>query len=844
VNTTADSAPTAADTCPGDNTLAALVDGGLERAPSLAEHLSSCATCQELVAELLRDGSEGDTRYEVEGLLGTGGMGLVVRAQDTVLHRPVALKVLWRTEGTCGGSAEAVLSEARTLARFDHPNIVTVHDAGQLPRIGAPFIAMELVEGETLAQWLTVEHDWRDIVKVFVEAGRGLAAAHAMGIVHADFKPANVLLPKGGGRARVTDFGLAYALQADGFAESLGAGTPRYMAPEQRMGKAEPRSDQFAFGVALHEALRGRHPNSDLTCTAVGAEDTPARLLRIVDRCIAPESEQRYPSMDAVLHELERPPRPRVTLWLVGIGLVAAPLLWWSNQDPCEREAEERRARWHEEMRPALDATLDGERWTRIAADTDAWVDAWLVVAEQVCRDDAPPAMRGCLDERWATLEALTTHVLEGDDTTKAAGPLALAKLPSAESCRRPEPGTPVPEVAAQKLEACAQAIAEGRARLLLGDSATAQSKLTEAAKQAEAFGLIGMEAQARFVLAKSLWQSVKPDEAFDEFSRTSALAVEAGLPNLAATAMGETARFVAVSRRDTELARHWLSQARAQATRGVEPETELNLDRVDAWIRHMDGDHEGAIELMRSAMAAAEEILPPRSVGQASNREDLAIIFNDADQVDAGLIEIEAAIELRVELLGEHHPTVARSRKIRAALLQGQVRLDEAAEELERAIEVLMAVHGDESPAAALASLLHADVLMDAGRFDAAAAALALPKRVYVDRDSRDAMRVGLTQQMLARLDVGQGRPERAIERFEALLAARTTAPLSEQRLALIHRDLGLALFALDRREEGAAALKKAIASTAIREETRDEIAALLANASQRRGDPSPSRR
>ena len=194
MNTTADS-----ETCPGDNTLAALVDGGMEREPSLVDHLSHCATCQELVAELLRDGSEADARYEVEGLLGTGGMGLVVRAHDTVLQRSVALKVLWRTEGACGGSAEAVLAEARMLARFDHPNIVTVHDAGVLPRIGAPFIAMELVEGQTLAAWLSGAHGWREIVRVFIEAGRGLAAAHALGMVHADFKPANVLLPRGGG---------------------------------------------------------------------------------------------------------------------------------------------------------------------------------------------------------------------------------------------------------------------------------------------------------------------------------------------------------------------------------------------------------------------------------------------------------------------------------------------------------------------------------------------------------------------------------------------------------------------------------------------------------------------
>lgn len=834
MKTTADS-----ETCPGDNTLAALVDGGLEREPSLLEHLSHCATCQELVAELLRDGSEADARYEVEGLLGTGGMGLVVRAHDTVLQRPVALKVLWRTEGACGGSAEAVLAEARMLARFDHPNIVTVHDAGVLPRIGAPFIAMELVEGQTLAQWLTVAHAWQEVVRVFAEAGRGLAAAHALGMVHADFKPANVLLPRGGGRARVTDFGLAHAMQPESDADAAGAGTPRYMAPEQRLGRADARSDQFAFGVALHEALRGRHPKLDVPCPPAPAK-VPAWLLRIVERCIAPELEDRYPSMDAVLRELERPPRPRAILWLAGLGLVAVPAYWWAMDDGCRRDTDERRALWQDELRPALDGVLEGDTWTRIAEDTDAWVDTWLVLAEQACRDDAPPATRGCLDERWATLEALSSRVLEGDATTREAGPLALAKLPSAESCRRPEPGTSVPEVAAQQLEACAKAIAQGHASLLLGDATAAETELTAAAEKAGSFGLLGMEAQARLVLAKSLWQSVKPDEAFDQFSRTSALAVEAGLPDLAATAMGETARFVAVSRRDTELARHWLAQARAQASRGVEPATELSLDRVDAWIRHMDGDHEGAIELMHTAMTRADDVLPARSLGRASNREDLALILDAASRADAALTEIEAAIALRIDVLGERHPTLARSRKIRAAILQGQDRLDEAAKELDLAVAILVDTEGADSPAAALASLMRADVLMELGRFDAAAQALALPQRVYITGESRDAMRVGLTQQMLARLDVGQGRPAEAVARFEALLEQRTKAPLSDQRLALIHRDLGRALLALDRREDAAAALRKAMASSAIRSSTRDEIAVLLAKCETE----APSRR
>ncbi|MCH9687710.1 MAG: serine/threonine protein kinase, partial [Deltaproteobacteria bacterium] len=306
--TTAASIDDPAGPCPGDNTLAAVVDGGGSANGSLLAHLSRCGQCQALVAEILRDGNEEDTRYEIERLIGIGGMGLVVRARDAVLERAVALKVLWRGSADSPGNS-AVLAEARTMARFAHPNIVTVHDAGQLPRVGAPFIAMELVDGESLRQWLTRAHSWQEVVDVFVDAAKGLEAAHAVGIVHADFKPANVLLADDGARTRVTDFGLAHHIAGQSDPRRAVGGTPRYTAPEQRERSPDARSDQYAFGVALHEALWGEHPHREGPCPAVGCPSVPSRLRRVVGRCTNEDPALRSPSMTVVIDERRRRPK-------------------------------------------------------------------------------------------------------------------------------------------------------------------------------------------------------------------------------------------------------------------------------------------------------------------------------------------------------------------------------------------------------------------------------------------------------------------------------------------------------------------------------------------------------
>ncbi|HEY5928062.1 MAG TPA: serine/threonine-protein kinase [Kofleriaceae bacterium] len=293
-------------------------------------------------------------RFVVEGQLGAGAMGVVYAAHDRELDRRVALKVL---KGT--GDQEALLRlqrEGQAMARVTHPNVITVHEAGIQGRL--VFLAQELLDGGSLRQWLEGKHSQREILDKFVAAGRGLAAAHAAGLVHRDFKPDNVLLGKDG-RVRVSDFGLARSLaglqtvpheprldpsratthdivnspMATMTQTGAVMGTPLYMSPEQHRGEpADERSDQFSFSVALYQSLYGDAPFPGKTVVALAdaviagrmqppprSAKVPAHLRRVLLRGLSTDPRKRYPSMDALLADLTHDPSRK----LRRIGIVA-----------------------------------------------------------------------------------------------------------------------------------------------------------------------------------------------------------------------------------------------------------------------------------------------------------------------------------------------------------------------------------------------------------------------------------------------------------------------------------------------------------------------------------------
>jgi eukaryotic-like serine/threonine-protein kinase len=433
-------------------------------------------------------------RYTVLEHLGSGAMGLVYAAYDSTLDRRVAIKLLHARPGHEEGSrrAKRLLREAQAMAQLTHPNVVTVHDVGTAD--GRVFLAMEHVQGVTLTRWLAQPRPWREIVEVFVAAGRGLAAAHAKGLVHRDFKPDNVMIGDDG-RVRVMDFGLARAGD-DASAESsstdalasgahpeqpgvaaqltrTGAvlGTPAYMAPEQHTGRpVDARSDQFAYCVALHEALHGVRPFAGESLAALGMAVTrglmvepppgravPKHLRRAMLRGLAVAPEARFADMDELLRALEHDPRRR--RWAAvaiagGLGAVGA-AVWLARTpetSPPFREAarhlegvwdEARAARVAEAMRTTGSPVAE-ETVTRVRERLQRHADGWVAMRTESCeatrvRGEQSEALldlrNACLDERLRRVDDLVAVLERADAAVVERAVAAVAELPSLEAC-------------------------------------------------------------------------------------------------------------------------------------------------------------------------------------------------------------------------------------------------------------------------------------------------------------------------------------------------------------------------------------------------------------------------
>jgi len=418
------------------------VGGAESRATALEETLPSNPG-----GDALGEGSKVD-RYDVQERVGAGGMGVVYRAYDPELRREVALKLLkagLRVGQAASKRRKRLLREARAMAQLSHPNVIPVYDVGEYG--DGLYVAMEFVEGQNARDWLaTVKPPWRRALGVFRAAGRGLAAAHNAGLVHRDFKPANVLVGDDG-RVRVLDFGLARAvidepeLDVDASAErreepesgghwseTLTAdgtilGTPVYMAPEQYAGKpADARSDQYSYCIALFEALYGRLPfatgsikqqarakHRGEIADAPTDSPVPTRLYYVLRRGLSTKPANRFASMPDLLRELRTvhedraAPAPR-RAWpmIAGVVAVTATTLLigaLARPDPaiepntCLESAEALGKAWDEPQRETLrqafirsDVVGASDRWAEVEERIDARAQAWNERWSEACR--------------------------------------------------------------------------------------------------------------------------------------------------------------------------------------------------------------------------------------------------------------------------------------------------------------------------------------------------------------------------------------------------------------------------------------------------------------------------
>ncbi|MEM6294015.1 MAG: serine/threonine-protein kinase [Myxococcota bacterium] len=427
-------------------------------------------------------------RFTVLGRLGAGGMGEVLTAYDERLDRRVAVKVVHR--GSLGTLAqERMLREAQALAKVSHPNVVAVHEVGE--HDGDLYIAMELIEGQTLAAWVDAQpRGWADVLEVYGQAAAGLAASHAAGLVHRDFKPENAIVGTDG-RVRVLDFGLSRQAEAGSHADAAApddddptdlspnsdrltatgttAGTPAYMAPEQVMLKPlGPATDQFSFCVSLWGALYGQRPFSGGHRMALFAavidgaiddppsgSDVPAYVERALRRGLNVDPNARWPSMNALMQALSRDRAPwRRRALLVGVagsavlGGLAGGLSWANalQRAPCPPGADEMAALWTPEREAALTRRISGSpayvqaTWRTVSGRIDALTQTWAERWDKACQaSDAAQhdPQRICLERRRTQLDAALTRIETGDAEAWASQALEATLMGDLDDCAR-----------------------------------------------------------------------------------------------------------------------------------------------------------------------------------------------------------------------------------------------------------------------------------------------------------------------------------------------------------------------------------------------------------------------
>ena len=683
---------------------------------------------EQLMSSVLGASAEPTTvgRFEVREKVGEGGMGAVYRAYDPELEREVALKFL--NAGDSQEERERISREARTLARFSHPNVVTIHEVGSVDE--QVYFVMEYLPRGNLSDWIDAHPDGQidELLDFFLGAAKGLHAAHLQGLVHRDFKPQNILIANDG-RALVSDFGVATlgSVLPSASQASMGstwgegeltpptqpAGTPAYMSPEQMAGGLlDARSDQYSFCKSLKKCLRVlRRARKEMDAKR------KRQLDELLARGLAERPQDRYPSMLELLGALEsirHPPRrgrrlawaAAITLGLGGVSYGA----WVATNDPLaacvstsnrlvgalDLAAPKLRASW---------STLERgeETFAAISPRLRAYANAWSGHRREACeatwqdgeQSTAVLDLRhACLDRRAdqyaSLLEALTVASIERLD----AAPRAVASLPELEACARTDAlvrtaaDDTVPPEQAQRIAELGSAFARVRARLDLGDLAGLAEELTPLVEEARRLGHASTLAQGLRALADAKEQSgdTTREALLRESYVTAQRAGDDDVSLEAALALSDHAYGITGNFED---ARFWADNAQAIADRiSAPPMIRARIHAARGYAAMFSMDYDGAVRELDAATSALEGV----ERGQVLrlrlniNRTQVLDLSGNSDQAHA---LIEATVAALPEYYGARHPVVLKARSTQATVLLGMGRLDDARRAYEELLEV-----------------------------------------------------------------------------------------------------------------------------------------------------------
>ena len=662
-------------------------------------------------------------RYTVLNRLGQGGMGDVVAVYDSRLDRRVALKLLRRDwdPGLSQHDLETrMLREAQAMARLSHPNVVAIYDVGTLED-GAIFIAMEMVEGQTLRRWCEqAPRSWREILTAYLDAARGLAAAHEAGLVHRDFKPENVLVGKDG-RVRVTDFGLARAgtsspetssntplplppgaLDSPLTLQGTLLGTPRYMAPELlRAGPADARSDLFAFCVALYEALYRQHPFSGATqaeSTQAQLEgrvkpppantDVPAWVERTLVQGLRADPAQRPASMQKLVAALEvdldaRRRSRRRKLGLVALVAGMAGLTLWSALLHPEQEAGctslERRltGTWDETVKARMKRAFLGTRlpyaqdtFKRTASLLDGYTGTWVRMRTEACeamRQPSPAKLDvlkvDCLERRRAQLRELTelfSRAPDRDNLSKAVQ--VVQSLPP--------------------LSACADAKAL-TATVPLPEEPSLRAPVEELRAQVDRLETLRLAGRYREALAPGEELLPRVEQVGYGPLVAQTLYEVASLKDL----NGDYASAEALARRAISVA------ARSKAVVMVAKAWTL-LFREVGWRQARYQEAQGLMLAKESAVEVADD-----DETRSDSLNDQAIMFQEMGRYEEARAAYERVLEIRNKVLGADHPKTIAAHNNLGVALGALGKYEEARAEYQQALELRQKVLGPDNP-------------------------------------------------------------------------------------------------------------------------------------------------
>ncbi len=838
--------------CPSDDDVARFVDGKLpaEERSQLQSHIDRCDACRVLVAEAadarLRDRTARDNpdslgparlpplkkgtevgRYIVLEYLGAGGMATVYAAFDPVLDRRVALKLLNR-EAHAREGADFLLREARLVARFAHPNVITVHDTGTFGE--QLFLAMELVTGGTLRQWLDAPRSQSEILAMLVEAGRGLAAAHDAGLVHRAGKRDNVLLG-GVGRPRVRDWGRAGPC---GPRPSSG-GTPAYMAPEQIDGqRADARTDIFSFCVTLYEALYQQRPFDGETLSqlksaiADGKVREPPRdrkvstgLHGLILAGLAADPATRPASLRSLLDRLAVRPWRRRLIWAgVGIALlgglvsIVGDRVLTARAHVCSGAAQLLDGTWSNTLREKMRARFaqSGLAWAATSfATTSAgldsyarrWTEAYVSACEETRVRKRHPARTwastaNCLDTRRREMAALVDLLVNADRDTVAHAASAVDKLHEVGLCTGVdrEEWLPKDPVVRARLDEAVGQVDRVVALLDLGKGGEGRALVEAAAHALRGLGDPLDEAYADTVLSTTLAQIGDMPGAVD--------ACWAGLE--AAQGWGDNGQILESLKALIQLEAMYLGQPElalrlsrvalaliARSGNSVDDIVDVKYGRFTALLAV--GQYEEAFTDLREVVAYIDKRFGASSVLGYETRSNLAIAEFSIGRVEESCAEFARAREGLERLLGVGHPDTLIARSNLGNMLTVLGRIDEAAPLLESTLQAERAAFGPQSVSTALAMGNLAEVRLAQHRFAEAAELEQQAITVLEKSVGRDAITLAepLTQLGLAQTQLGHA--DAAVPIIERALAISTANGASATDLARVQLSLATAL-------------------------------------------------